>query len=251
MQGAWANQLYEELENVNANILVPLGNPALAAIMGEGGIMRRRGYLAESSILNRKFLPTIHPSAALRGNYIYRHFITADFKKAAANCDSPALSFPEVEIEITNDFEYAKQALEFLATKQYLSVDIEVMNFEVSCIGFCYKPNHAIVIPMYGGGDTVKWSFEEELYLWERIAEIMENPEIKKLGQNFIFDMQFLLHRNGIVTRGAIDDLMIMNSLTLSDFPKSLEFLVSVHCNRPYWKDMVKWKGADIVKRDS
>ena len=122
------------------------------------------------------------------------------------------------------------------------------MNFEVSCIGFCFAPNKAVVIPMYG---AALWTEEEEVRLWELIAAILEDPNISKTGQNFIFDMQFLAQRNNIITRGHIDDTMIKASIQYPDFPKSLEFLVSVHCNRPYWKDMVHWKGADLVKKES
>lgn len=242
-------ELLYEIKETKANIIIPLGNLALACILGQGGIMSKRGYVTTSPLLDdRKVLPTIHPAAALRGQYIYRHFITADLRKAASESKTPFVIFPDVEITIPETYRQAMDYLEFLLTKDVLSIDIEVLYFETSCIGFCWEPNKAIVIPFYADG---RYTVEQEIELWKRFSYIMYNENITKIGQNFIFDMQFLAQRNNIITRGYIEDTMIMNSLFHPDFPKSLEFLVSIHCNRPSWKHMVKWTGKDIVKKDN
>ena len=244
--------ILEELEQVNADIVIPLGNPATHAVLGKSGIMNLRGYLFTSDLLpGRKILPTIHPSAAIRGNYIYRHYITADLRKAS-ECVGKGLSeiWPETSINIPDTFAEAEAYLTMLKECDVLSIDIEVINFEVSCIGFSPKPNEAYVIPFYHSPNP-KWTVDEEIHLWTLVAEIMGDEDIVKIGQNFIFDMQFLALRNNILTRGKVWDTMIMHSLILPDFPKSLEFLVSLHTNRPHWKGMVSWKKSDMIKGDS
>lgn len=243
-------QLLEELKECGSNIFIPLGNLPTAMLTGMGGIIQKRGYISSCDDLRgRKVLPTIHPAAAIRGNYIYRYYITADLRKAKANADTPDIKWPDVEIHIPHTADEAVQYLQFLKTQKVLSIDIEVYNYEVSCIGFCPEPNVAYVIPFYF--DSNRWTEFDETRVWIAVAEIMGDESITKIGQNFIFDMQFLCQRNNILTRGYLDDTMIKSACCFPDFSKGLEFLVSIHCNRPQWKDMVKWKGSDIVKKES
>jgi len=245
-----AERLKEELSHVEANIFIPMGNLAMACLLGVGGITSRHGYIQESSrIPGMKVLPTIHPAAAIRGNYMYRHFITTDLIKARYNCDSSDITFPEVEVNIPRTFEQARLMIKEYFTAPIISIDIEVYNYEVSCIGFCKEPNVAFVLPFYYVPSL--WTEIEEVYLWQDVARIMADEEIAKIGQNFIFDMHFLVTRNRIITKGRIEDTMIKSAMAFPDFPKSLSFLVGAHCNRPYWKDMVHWKGSDINKKDS
>lgn len=243
--------LLEELEDVDANIIIPLGNAATVALLGPiGKILKLRGYIFESELNGRKVLPTINPMAAMRGNYIYRHFISSDFRKAKFHSHTPEVEWVEVDIEIPETFEQVILGLNtILENETLISIDIEVMNHEVSCIGFTYKENHAFVVPLYHS--PVKWTEEQEVDIWLAIAAILENPDIQKIGQNFIFDMQFLAIRNNILTKGYIEDTMILNNIILPDFPKGLEFLVSIHCNRPHWKGMVKWRANDLAKKDN
>jgi len=242
--------LLKELEDVDANIIVTLGNAATVALLGPiGKILKLRGYIFESALNGRKVLPTINPIAAMRGNYIYRHFITSDFRKAKMHSHNPEVTWEEVFIDIPETFEQVMSGLEAMRKYKLLSIDIEVMNHEMSCIGFTHKDNHAFVVPLYH--QPIKWSEAEEVAIWGAIAGILEDSTIQKIGQNFIFDMQFSVMRNRIITKGFIEDTMILNNIILPDFPKGLEFLVSIHCNRPHWKGMVKWKGADLIKKDN
>jgi len=211
--------------------------------------MSLRGYIFESALNGRKVLPTINPNAAMRGNYLYRHFISSDFRKAKAHSHTPKVEWVDIEIDIPETYAQVMAGLEAMLLEPELSIDIEVINHEVSIVGFTNRDNYAFVVPLYH--QPIKWSEEEECDIWIAIAKIMANPKITKIGQNFIFDMQFLLIRNSIHTKGHIEDTMILNNIILPDFPKSLEFLVSIHCNRPHWKGMIKWKGADLVKKDN
>ncbi|KKK69376.1 hypothetical protein LCGC14_2934630, partial [marine sediment metagenome] len=86
------------------------------------------------------------------------------------------------------------------------------------------------------------WTLEEEVRIWNGIANIMGDESITKIGQNFIFDIHFLAYKMNIITRGPIIDTMMAHSILYPDFLKSLNFLGSVYTKQPYWKDMVKFK---------
>jgi len=112
-------------------------------------------------------------------------------------------------------------------------------------IGLASSPTMGIAISL---ADPM-WTLEEEVLLWRKLNEILSNPNIIKVGQNFIFDKHFLASKCGIVVRGEIEDTMMAHSLMYPDFRKGLDFLGSFYCGaQEYWKDLVQW---DNIKEDA
>lgn len=241
--------LKKEIATLGCNIIITLGEGATFALTGRMDVTACRGYIFPC-IFNEeiKVIPCIHPSKVQFGDYIARHYISHDMAKAKAHCNYRGVVYDETEVIIARNFSEAKAWLEEIATHPTLSIDIEVINYEVSCIGFGWTIDRSIVIPLYGAN---LYTLQEEVILWRLISKIMYDENISKVGQNFIFDMQFMMARNKIVTRGTIYDTMIRHSIAYPEFLKGLSFLTSIYCNRPYWKDMVSWKKADQIKADS
>lgn len=243
----WVNKLREEIDGIQANVLVACGSTAFAALTGRHRILKYRGYVFESVGLSnpRKVVPCIHPSAALRGQYIFRHLIAGDLKKAKSICDTRELVRPERQL--IYDFGSVQEVLEWLdyyTNQPIVSVDIEVLNYEVSCIGLSSEPHIAASIPMAGN-----WTEQEEAELWRGIQRVLGNPASTKVFQNGVFDIQFLLSRCGIVTRGPIQDTMIAHHIMYPELNKGLAFLGSIYCGtQEYWKDMVRF---DDIKAES
>lgn len=244
----WVAKLLEELDGTECNVVVACGATALAALTGLSKIQKYRGYFFESKGLAdvRKVLPTIHPAAALRGQYIFRHIIASDLRKARDHQGTRILQRPQRQLV----FEYGNvgEVLEWLAyfeKQDVVSVDIEVMNFAVSCIGFASSPTVACSIPISGN----TWSEMEELEIWRGIQRVLENPASTKVMQNGIFDIQFLLNECGVEVRGPIHDTMMAHSCIYPELLKGLGFLGSLYCGtQMYWKDMVRF---DDIKENS
>lgn len=235
----WVTTLKEQLSQLKANVIVAVGTTALAALCGQTQIMKRRGYVHESTLLpGRKVLPIIHPSAALRGNYLYRYYITRDLRKAKLESATPEFQYPDRQLCIPETYIDAIAALDGLMGKSPLSCDIEVANDEVSCIGFCHDPTYPVTIPFYHA-----WQEQDEAGLWILIAKLLEDQTTTKIFQNAAFDIPFLLQQNHILVRGPIEDTMIAHSVTYPEFLKGLEFLGSIYSNQPYWKDLAKAGG--------
>lgn len=242
----WLEELKDELNRCQANVIIPVGNTALCALTGLTSIMKYRGYVFESVGLAepRKVIPTIHPAAALRGQYLYRYFISHDLRKAKKESETRELVRPDRYIKTQWTWGELYGFLHALRTAKILSVDIEVINFEVSCIGFSTRSDNGYSIPIYN-----TWSLEQETIIWRLLAEVLEDPAIVKVMQNGIFDTQFLASRCGIIVRGEIQDTMIAHSLMYPEFPKGLAFLVSVYGGtQAYYKDMASFKS--IKKED-
>jgi len=245
--------LHTELNNIGVNVIVAAGNPALMALTGLSSVAKFRGYVSGTTRLAtvRKLIPTHSPGATLRGAYTHRHMIVADLMKAKREGQFPELIRPDRQLVF--DYQTVEEALEWLAyyeTQDLICFDIEVINFEVSCISFASSANVACVIPI---GRTVfhphGWTEDEELQLWRGVQKVLGNPKSTKIVQNGMFDIHFLLTRNGIVVRGPIHDTMVGHSVMFPELPKGLDFLGSIYCGtQAYWKDSVKFKN---IKEES
>lgn len=234
----WVRELRSELNELQPNVVVACGATALAALTGQRSILKYRGYFLSSIELDvkRKVLPCIHPSAALRGMYLYRHLIAIDLKKAKAESHTPELMRPQRQLVF--EFGSANEVLEWLEYYEKadrVCFDIEVLNYELACISFSCSPDLAISVPL-----SRTWNETDEALIWKGIQRVLGNPNSIKVGQNLIFDNHFLLARCGIEVKGPIEDTMIAHSVMYPELRKGLDFLVSVYCGtQQYYKDLV------------
>lgn len=237
----WLDDLRKELWNHPAKIIVALGRIPCSALINRHDITKIRGYLFPCSMkgLESKIvIPAIHPAATLRGNYLWRHYIAHDLAKARKLSVIPNPQIDSSEIAIPTTIEEIDRWTQEILDQQIFAFDIEVANYEMSHISFSWDHSHAVVFSL----NPWYWTEQEELHIMRQIARILESSHSTKITQNGIFDRQFLWQKCRIFVRGRCEDTMIAHSLQYPDFEKSLGFLASIHTNRPYWKDMVKFK---------
>lgn len=243
----WVRDVNNELDEMNCNVIVAAGGVALAALTNRWKIMKYRGYVEQTNKMQRprKVIPMIHPAAALRGQYIYRHLMVADLKKAKIESATETLVRPERQLVYT--FGSASEVLEWLEyyfNQPIVCFDIEVLNYELACISFSSDPSIAVSIPLAG-----RWSESDEALIWRGLQRVLGNPASTKVVQNGIFDNHFLLTRCGIEVRGPIHDTMISHHIMYPELQKGLAFLGSLYCGaQAYWKDAVKFEN---IKEES
>ncbi len=210
-----------------------------------------RGYVYPCSLegfSDRNVLSVQDPKWMVWGNYMWRYTLANDFKKAKNNSEGE-FQYDEKEVEVITNL---LQAIGYIdSTRSYciqhgneLSVDIEVANFEVSHIGFSVNNISGFSIPF----NNNTWDIHQETTLWIKIAELLSDCRITKTGQNFLFDIHFLVSRNNIYVKGPIKDTMIASSIMFPDFFKSLGFLGSIYLNVPEWKSLGDHRLTDIKK---
>jgi len=240
----YINYLKEELEYVRPNLVVAAGNVALYALCDRWGVTKWRGSILESTLIPKlKVLPIYHPSTILPkagnwgGNFLNKHQITFDLKRARANSLTPLATETYREILIRPSFLDAMQFLLQCQHQPIIDCDIEVVNEQLFCIAFAYpeeKHDVAMCIPFVAGHDY--FPIDQEATIMREIAKIFENPSIAMGGQNFGFDAGFMLNRYGIHTNGEIHDTMIAQKISLPDYPAGLDYITSVHTDMPYYK---------------
>lgn len=232
--------LQAELSEVKANIIVAAGAASFAALCSLGHLSMYRGYIFPSTLCpGRKVIPIHHPRDSMRGMYTYRYMIVSDLRKAKEESYTPELVRPDRKLIYSYDsVQDALDWLDYFADQEIVGFDIEVINYEVSCISFSSDPQMACVIPI-----ADRWTLDEELLIWRGVQAVLGNRASKKVIQNGMFDIPFLLTRNGLVVRGEIHDTMIAHSIMYPELPKGLGFLGSIYCgSQEYWKDTVKFK---------
>jgi DNA polymerase I-like protein with 3'-5' exonuclease and polymerase domains len=166
-------------------------------------------------------------------------------RKAKQQSSSPELARPARQL--VYNFANVNEVLEWLqyfAEQPLVCFDIEILNYELSCISFASTPEIAMSVPIANS-----WNEQDETQIWLAIQQVLGNSKSIKVGQNLSFDIHFLLTRCGVVVRGEIQDTMIGHSILFPELPKGLGFLGSIYCgSQEFWKDMIRF---DNIKEES
>lgn len=270
------DQLWEEINAIRPNCIVGFGNLPLKALTGKGdgfkGIMKWRGSCIKSIGMDFKVVPTIHPAALLHADgelederkdwqkkkgplkYSYRHILKLDLLRAKKQSETNLYNPPERVIEIARDAVTLGRFLDLYRDKSIVSVDIEVVRSIPYCIGLAFNEWHAISIPLldvFGWQNLEGISDHELAEMWMLVAELLDRPNMRVVGQNFKFDQRQLARLCGIRIRNFYCDTSLLAHALHPEFPKALQFTTSIYTEEPYYKDEGKefnW-GRDKVTK--
>lgn len=165
--------------------------------------------------------------AALR-----QFWIKVALAKAKALLIDPRQKLPA--FLLSNSFKDIITYLDRCDKAKYFVCDIETVNkpnWVLSAIGFaCDTATAVSVTPDIGEAEWTE--------ILTRVRQILMNPAIEKVGQNWIGFDQFVLHRNyGMSIRGPIWDTMDSFNLLYPNFKRGLADQARL------WLDIEPWKG--------
>ena len=259
-------RLRQELASARPNLVVCLGNVACWAVLRATNIGSIRGSVAEAQLVpGMKCLATYHPAGVLR-NWSWRPIVLADLMKAARQGEFPEIRRPKRAILVNPAFEEAM--LWFVTTRMLMdsghprrfACDTETAQGQITCISFATSNDSAITIPFVkmkrdSTGHTVPnwenyWEDEwEEYRVWQEIKWFLESG-CEIVGQNFIYDLQYLLPC-GIFPRRCAHDTMLLHHSIFPEMNKGLGFLGSIYSDEASWKLMRRRRqGEGGEKRD-
>ena len=234
-----AQDTIEELKASKANVVMPMGAPALEACYGKRlPITKWRGSPLWGSRISKKLMPTFHPAATIHGKYVWRYLIINDMMKLQDDLSSPLLNVPKRDIKLRPTLSEVYQYIEACREARRFNFDLEILNHQVYCLSLCHDPAHAIVVPFIGPTGQDYWSEEDEIWFWKQFAGLLGDPDIMKCNQNLVgFDGPFLLNKCNIHMDGPLGDCMIANHIIYPELKKDLGTVSSMHTREPYWKD--------------
>jgi uracil-DNA glycosylase family 4 len=223
----------------SANVIVPLGNTALRAVVGHPGIMKWRGSVLRSEF--GKVIPIIHPAAALRQPMLAKT-MAFDWQKVARELTIPGVRVPRIFLLPVRDND---DRLRELLTAKALAVDIETIKNTptILCVAFCASKKVAFSVDCRKGIPDI-------------VRQLLES-DIPKIMHNGAFDA-YVLARNGVSVKNFLFDTSLMfhaldNNVgpqTVSSEgksilkPYSLAYEASVFTPFPYWKESAKDAGT-------
>ncbi len=132
-----------------------------------------------------------------------------------------------------------------------LSVDVETMSYAyIDCLAIAWSKEDAICIPFAAKSSPHFWNEFQEREVIGLLRKLLLHPNVKHIGQNYSYDMQYFW-RNLLMPVTPAQDTMIMNHVMFSTMDKNLGFLSSLYCKiHRWWKDEGKTnKGATDVER--
>ena len=226
------------VEQVQPNIIVPLGDIALWAFLGQSGITKWRGSVLEINYYgkNYKVLPTFNPAAILK-QWPWRWIMVQDLRRVAAEKDFPEVRRRGAEKHVRPTIDDALQLLDSIKGKT-VAADIETRAGQISCVGFAPSKEFGFCIPFMSiEHDYGYWSYEEELQVTLKMKEVLTHPDTKTIWHNGLYDCQYFAKQWGYLPNPS-HDTMLMHHVAFPGMQKSLYFISSLYCDYyVYWKD--------------
>jgi len=248
--GPELDRLGEELIKADPNVVIALGGTAMWALLGKTGVSKFRGVaeISTHTATGFKVLPTYHPAAVTR-QMTLRPTVILDLAKALRESEFPDLRRPKREVWIEPTLEDLHEFRRHI--DGFVSIDIETSGHLITCVGLAPNPGLALVIPFVDSrrkGRSYWPTPADEREAWKFVAEVAEDPRVKKVFQNGLYDIAFLYRAMRIKVRGAVDDTMLLHHALQPEALKSLGYLGSLYTDEGAWKQMRE--RVTTIKRD-
>jgi DNA polymerase I-like protein with 3'-5' exonuclease and polymerase domains len=196
-----------------------------------------------------RLLPTYHPNTIFT-QWELRPVAVQDLRRAFAY-QHKAWPVPKWRFLVRPRFSAVMDVLQQLynwceAGPTKIACDIETSAGHIACIGFAWSKEDAICIPLTQlGNPEGYWSAAEEAEIAYAISRLLTHPNAQIIGQNFIFDAQYIFAAWHFIPNTPFDTMTTHHTLFLGQ-QKSLDYICSMH-NEHYvfWKDDGKTIAAD------
>lgn len=240
--------LMEEINQVNPNVIMPLGNYALWATTqgttnwsaradtrgrptGYTGISNWRGSIVEGSrtAAKRKLVPSYGHDAVFN-NYPDRVFLDIDIKKAWRQRSFREIVLPQYQIDIDPVGEDLVAWERKLLAAPIIVFDIEYIGSRLICCSFCVDSESVLVVP---NTDSRRLDF---------IRRILTSG-VPLGAQNGMFDCSVLEWHFGMELMQHLKyDTMLAAHASYIELPKDLGTLCSMYTDQPCYWTKHNWK---------
>lgn len=236
-------ELMTEIEMVQPNIIIAMGNLALWTLTGHWGVLKWRGSLLHAH--GCKVIPTLTPGAVMR-EWPQRAVVLSDLRRVKRHMTSRVYdNKPQWNFIVRPTFEQVMTTLAALqsdatafADPVWLDFDIETRGGHIDCIGFSWSRLDAICIPLMARGKPEGyWTLSEEATICFELYKLLTHPNVRCRWQNGLYDAQYVQRHWHFIPNGAQDTMITQHSVFCA-LPKGLAFIASMYCDwYVYWKD--------------
>lgn len=276
--------LIKELEAVKPLVIVTLGDVALQSALGRavtlGSVLGQTLKQPETGI---PLIPTYHPAYLLRGQWQVADLVTGHIEKAREIADGERAEPHMGEYETADTIEKLRILRDYLLHPDTTEIafdtettGLEWREDELLCISFATQPGEGFVVPILSHRNVPRpekpkgrktrppwpvdahWDEDD----WPEVLEILREiftSGVKKVGQNAIFDVQFLERSPdvpyvaaatafGFEIKGQIEDTMLLHhAIAEAAMPAearktkrhSLTVLAAQYSDLPYYEEEI------------
>lgn len=254
------------IAHVRPQLIIGCGNIPLWALTSRATVTTKTGYKLPGGVVKWRgsqlhtdtgipYLPIIHPSAILR-EYSWRFPTQHDLTSRAKTFISGEVSWIR-EKKTTAYWKptyhevvgcLSRWIKDLETTPLSLAVDIETWKKrDIVCIGFADELRELCIPFFYFQNEKAVdyFTLEQEQHVVALIRQLLMSPKLSIIGQNYIYDYQFIGRKWNVYTPVTYDT-MLMHHLLWPGTPKGLDYLASLYTRHyVYWKDESQdWDGS-------
>jgi DNA polymerase-1 len=234
-KAAWEIDAVRRIAMIKPKLIVALGDWPLDLLTGQKSSDKWHMSLLPAMRQDfPKVLSLLHPER------VFREYSSTFYYKLAAGRIAKESQYPEIRRKDRSAI-IRPSALDSLAYMQsvqdaeYLSVDIETSQGQITCVGLAADPLLGISIPAL----PQHYQSETEWYeVWMGLHRLLKGPS-KKVFQNGIFDMSYF-SKYGLPIANFYHDTMLAQKVLYPEFPVGLDNIARIFTEEPFWKDDAK-----------
>lgn len=254
------DRLKGEIQKVNPNVIIPLGEEPLRYLTGKASMTKWRGSILPTlpAFGPYKCVGSYHPAFIMRGMWKWLSVFThIDIARAIEESATHAITYPTRNAITGPSFNEAIAYLKDCNNQEYCSFDIETRWWredrmgEIACVAFSHRQDEAICIPFIRSNGGHYWTAPEEAAIWRAIAQLLQNSKVKKIAQNASFEWLYFWKHLIYPWPLSIDTMTLHHCLypdwgTAEDYFRKkkmdepghgLAFINSQYTRTPYYKD--------------
>lgn len=248
-------RLLAQINEVNPDVIIGCGNYALWALTDSCfSIGNLDGYKVPTGIgkwrgsqlyatTGHKFVPTYHPAGIMR-QWPWRAPAMNDLRMRVGSVFDGTWQEPVWRFIVEPQLNTVNLWLQYWINEMSrgkelkLAVDIETAAGHIACIGLAADRREAICIPFIDADKNGSyWSTIDEYHVRKLLQELLMHPNVRIIGQNFNYDLQYIARELQILPKLWFDT-MVAQHVLFPGTPKGLDYLSSLYCEfHRYWKD--------------
>lgn len=224
--------LHQEIERVQPELVVPLGNSALQGLLGRSGIKKHRGSTTSVESLTGSYvvLPTYHPAGVLRNPYLEPE-IRADFRAIGRFARDEPSEAAETKVRIIKRRSQLDALVKLLHQQDEIAFDLETYTFDngirlkgkpvvsglqewhddlsvISCISLSWAEGETAVVPLHHA--RTPWKNPDDVL--KQLKPALEQPDVRYIAHNGKFDCRWLA-ANGVFVNLTFDTMLAAHML--------------------------------------
>lgn len=231
----WCELLRWELDQLDqCKYVLVLGGSALYATIGHTGIEKWRGSCVDDEA-GRWYVIANNPAHILRTPYLESVFAHDIYKLKRVMAGE--YTKPQVQALINPSTQEAIDWIDRMQDEgEPVSVDIETHANETACVGLGNNAAMGMCIN-YRSRDENRYSRRDEQIIRLRLAKLFNDPSVRLVAQNGIFDAGWMYYKDRIHIPRIWHDTLLAHHTLYPTLPHDLGFLTAQYTDHPYYKD--------------